>query len=213
MKRLSIFLLLVGLLVGSGLMVANRAHVSVSTNQARAAVVEPWPPFTIVYRVEGHFHGLDQPTIYDVWRVNYADRNHWETELLESSRDPDQVGTRKQFEGSTYREFSPRLGTTFESEAVSDFAAPNDWLAPGLRNRLVSRGYRVIETDNRLKLHKEREVTCRGGPPACPDPGKTRYLSTSDFILTREHEIPVEVVDKLDDVVLRRIVVLELTLE
>ncbi len=179
---------------------------------------QPWPAFSMKYREERHFGGAGYPVTYEVWQFDYVDRNHWRHELLESSYDPRQVGSWSSFDGTTWTQYGAGIGFYHVDQIPPpDVAVADNWLVPGLASWLPShKGYQQIESGrpDRLRFIKTDTVTCRGGPPACPDANRVTYTGIEEWTYTKEHGIPVEMVATQDDgQVYRRITVLSLIIK
>src|SRR5947209_6039322 len=61
---------------------------------------EPWPAFTMTYRLTG---GNQDGQI---WRLNYARAHQWHQDLIEDPRHPSSIGSWEEFSGNVHTTYN-----------------------------------------------------------------------------------------------------------
>lgn len=183
---------------------------------------ESWPAFTMVYQEyrypNGHPESLTKtPVTSATWKLEYVSIKEWKHILIEGSSPPFIAGDWQSYDGKFYRVYSGLTGLTdeiFNEEGVS----PNAWLSPGFANEIQNFGYTLVSNqpleEGRIRYQLVApNFECAEKPPICPSSSKTQYTYTQEYVFTNDYGIPVEVIGKLDDIVISKIVVTELIVQ
>lgn len=126
------------------LVLATMAGVTLTTTHGSAAsanqAVEPWPAFTMVWRDTGVGLGLNGASGTQLFRLEYTDRRHFRTTLLEHSAMPGVVGSTWEFNGSASIFRDARIGREHRTPYGPDeLTVPDQWLVPGGIDYLLTR--------------------------------------------------------------------------
>lgn len=198
-RRVKLLGLIVGLVLATAAFSLSGSIGSGGRGQVTLSNIEPWPAFSMKYREEGR-------STYDVWLFDYVDRRHWRAELLESTRDPRSIGSWQSLDGITVTFYSlPESDYDVTQIPIGNYAKPNEWLDPRGVGRLLSKGYRQVESGlpDRLRFVRTEIAT---------SPDGVKHRGTEEWTFTKEHGIPVEMVATQDDgQVYRHITILSLT--
>ena len=144
-------------LVAATLYGYGRASVS-------AQSAESWPAFTMTWRETGNGLGLNGARGTQLFRLEYTDRRHFRTTLLENPTVPDAVGSTWIFDGqkSTFHDARHQRDqvTTYKPDELT---VPAEWLAPGQIAYLLKRpGYTMTPLANGLAMLTHEETTPAG---------------------------------------------------
>lgn len=117
-------------IVAAALAIAAVAAVTATAASAQAR--EPWPAFTMTWRETGAGLGPNGATGTQLFRLEYTDRRHFRTTLLENPSLPSAVGSTWTFDGRTSMFHDARHGKDVVMPFTSDeLTVPDEWLAPG----------------------------------------------------------------------------------
>ena len=183
----------------------------------RTPVIEPWPSFDMVYQEYRHPNGYSEDSDiatlseFDTWNLAFTNLRNWKLTLIDSTYKPEAIGEWSSFDGQAYHSYSPILRMT-DKIPNREIVVPNDWLSPGIMDRLPDHDYIVAEQTAKQSRYvlTVPDFVCTEGPPICPDK-KANYVYVSEFVFN-EYGIPIEVIDKLDNIISRHIVVTELSI-
>lgn len=193
--------------------------VSVMAADTRPApLLAPWPAFTMVYQEYRYPNGypenaeLTPPTSYNTWQLEYVNLQNWKLTLIESTYQPESIGEWSSYDGKVYRSYSPLLNSIDEI-ANDEGVVPSDWLSPGMREQLLQNNYVLVEQTSGQTRYvlTVPDFVCSEGPPICPG-GKTTFTYVSEFVFNNAG-IPLEVIDKLDNIISRHIIVRDLVIQ
>ncbi len=102
-------------IVAAALAVAVMTMAAVTGTQGWAAASvptdEPWSPFTMTWRETGAGLGPNGAPGTELFRLEYTDRRHFRSTLLENPSVPDAVGSTWTFDGRTSTFRDARHGT------------------------------------------------------------------------------------------------------
>lgn len=135
-------------LLSTLLVLATMAGVALTATHGSAAssnqAVEPWPAFTMVWRDTGLGLGLNDATGTQLFRLEYTDRRHFRTTLLEHSAMPGVVGSTWEFtwefDGSASIFRDARSGKDHVTlYGPDELTVPDQWLVPGGIDYLLTR--------------------------------------------------------------------------
>ena len=182
--------------------------------------VELWPSFRMIYQEFRYPHGYPddpaRPLESDTWQFDYVNQRNWRLELIDSTYQPYAVGDWYSYDGEVDRAHSAILGVTDEI-LERDGVSPNDWLVPS-RNFIANPESGYVIANSQTESGRTRYILevptfkCNEGRPICPSE-RTDYTYTNEIVFTNDYGIPVEVVDKLDDIVSSQIVLVELIVD
>ncbi len=184
---------------------------------------EPWPTFVMVYEELSYPNGPHGVKETDVWRLEYNNRRSWRLYLEESTREPRMTGLRESFEGTMYTSGPGALAAGVSREITDGYAIPADWLAPGLHTYITEspRNFqRVADVAIPLRVDFKpvwytRTVTLPCSSEAavsCPE-GQSTYSMTEYIAFTEEHGIPVRLVEKASEQLVRNVTVIALRVD
>lgn len=138
----------------SGIILTNGSGV------VTAQSVEPWPAFVMTYRVTAPGFGLNGAVGTQRFRLEYTDRRHFRTTLIEDAALPGAVGSTWAFDGTASTFHDTRHGADQVAPYTSSQATvPADWIVPGRVQALTARpGYSALPTANGLAvlIHDDR---------------------------------------------------------
>ena len=175
---------------------------------------EPWPPLVLEYRQQWYPEGPDGPLADETYRLEYQNKRSWRLELLSSSYRPDAVGEWSSYDGETFRTYSPVTGLLDEIPN-GGWVVPNDGLVPGVEDWITVKGFRRSPDPARPELSgyiKREPFPCDNLQGRCPT-GKSALTLTTEIVFGTDFGIPMEVTERLDDFVLRRITLLRLAMQ
>lgn len=186
----------------------------------QAQNADPWPAFNMVFREDAHDWATGKIVSSEVYRYAYTNRESWQLELLESTKDPRAVGSKTEYNNSTFTQASvidghpPPLQVT---KADKPYMA-TWWLVPVAVAQLGNGdGYqRAADTpDGKMELYKEVTLPCSSLSDVwrvqlC-GAGKQYYTQRIEKLMDPEHGIPLEITEKAGDQVTSTITVTELT--
>ena len=196
--------------------------VSRGSDSETAMTAEPWPPFVMVYRVTEERPGLNGATRWEVFRLDYADRRHHETTLLENPAAPHAAGSVWSYDGRTsmFRDHQHNWTRIQRYAPDAPQVVPEEWLIPRkvpplaeLRGARVRLGWNGLAT----AIHEETIFDGLGALRAPGFPGSTasglaERQSRQEITYRQSDGIPVHLVETLDGREVRRVEVLELQL-
>ena len=209
-------------------------------NSMSVAGRRTWPPFEMVYRVEGYNRGANGGYGVQRYRVVYQDQNHWSTEILEPSQsDIYIVGTKNSYSKNGNSEivtrFDPATGkesnTTTTSDSTQILA---EWAWPGFIDNLMGRlpnvkavesskpselaleakiptGYRKISINELLECDQDKESSLQIRKVSGLTPCVKGRNQLTEIVFDNDLHLLLERVDFLDGVILEKQVVESLT--
>lgn len=169
---------------------------------ASAQATEPWPSFTMTWRETANGLGLNGAKGTQLFRLEYTDRRHFRTTLLENPTVPDAVGStwtvggdRSVFDNVRHK---VRTATNFKPD---EYSVPSEWLVPGGIDFMLTRpAYsQVALGDGLIMLRNEQTF---------PD-GKVR---SEEITFRLVDKIPTRRVTSVNGVEVSRKEVVEFTL-
>ena len=206
------------LLLVSGLAIAGFAIA----RPVKATSDEPWPPMTLVYRVEVRRHGAAGPFDTEVWQVTYQGVHQWRKELLQNTADPTQVGSYTSYVGTTFTDYSAFLKATVTTPNHDLPMAPEQWLIPGRDRVLEQQGYQKVAGADATHVNYVRTelLPCESNaaqrsitqPASCATAPTYQGRETIVYRTDLATPLPVEIIDQAGDIVHRHIVVTRLTM-
>lgn len=198
--------ILVGLAAAAGALVVATSGVAIAQSQPPRPrpgsrppgppPAEPWPPFTMVWGETARGLGMNGATGSQTFRLEYRDRRHFRTTLLENAAVPDAVGSTWTFDGTASIFYDARhKQSQTRPFAPNEETVPAQWLAPervpplvqkpGATARALSAGLKVASHEETVSGHRSsREITFREA-----DGIPTRVIDTSDGTEVRRVEV------------------------
>ena len=159
---------------------------------------DPWPAFSMRYRVLTPEQPDAAVASYQVWQLEYTSNRSWMQTLVSDTAIPGRVGSTESFDGRVYRQYMALSRTTNEILAEGGvLTAPNRWLVPKSVKDHVSRGYAQTGSSAGapITLVKHETMTCpadeeaSGAAARCPRgasvPSDTAIDVTPDGISLR----------------------------
>jgi hypothetical protein len=133
---------------------ALTAAALVASHQSLPPSAEPWPPFVMVYRETSKGLGKNGAVGTALVRLEYTDRHHFRTIVLEEPNSPGAVGSTSTYDGRTTVNHRPGYSPDqITSWGTGDPTVPAKWLVPGEIEWLVkSGGYRVTSLGNGMAV-------------------------------------------------------------
>ena len=187
---------------------------------AQAQVADPWPTFVMVFREEIYNWETSKVASSEVYQYVYKGRENWQLELLESTKDPRTVGSRTEYNNTTFTETGVVDGHPLPvrtTKADRPYMA-TWWLVPVAVERLGKGGdyQRSADTlDGKIWLYKDETLPCNSLSETwtarlCGG-GKQSYTQRTEKVMDPEHGIPLEITGKSEDRVTFTIKVVEMT--
>ncbi|HYP40649.1 MAG TPA: hypothetical protein VEX13_09850 [Chloroflexia bacterium] len=193
---------------------------SAGTNSVQAQPANPWPAFVMVFREEAYSWETGKVASSDVYKYVYNGREHWQLELLESTRDPRAVGSRTEYNSATFTEAGVVDGHPLPvrtTKADRPYMA-SWWLVPVAPSRLgVSNGYQQAADapEGKIRLYKDELLPCSSllevWQVRLCGTGKQSYTQRTEKVMDPEHGIPLEITEWTEGKVTATIKIEELT--
>ena len=195
--------------------------------QSSASPVIPsqkWPAFTMVYQEWRYGLGINGSSGMQRIKLTYTDAFHWRTEILYHSAVPEVVGAWDEYNGASVTSFDPRIGQTTVNNVALDqgIHISAEWLRPDYISSLLSK---PSTTQRKEKLPTEKGLEHIEKLP-CTDPSSIEKLAglsscasssqreaKRNIRYRQQDNIPLEIVDTLDGVVVQRITIESLVIQ
>ncbi|MBF6614690.1 MAG: hypothetical protein IVW55_16385 [Chloroflexi bacterium] len=198
----------------------EQPSVQPGNSNVQPQTADPWPSFTMVFREEAYDWETGNVISSEVYQYAYTNRESWQLELLESSKDPRAVGSKTEYNNSTFTQAGVIDGHPLSvqvTKADKPYMATS-WLVPVSIDRLSKNGgyQRAADRpDGRVELYKEEMLPCNSltgiwQVRLCAD-GKQSYTQRTEKLMDPEQGIPLEITEKAGGKVTSSVKVTKLT--
>jgi hypothetical protein len=211
--------------------------VSLASSPFTPQIQKAWPSFTMVFEESGYGYGLNGAYGTQRTKLTYHSQADWRVDILSHSGVPDVAGTwgtyKKSLNGSSeVRMYDPRTGkeSVYTTDDGNRIQLPAEWVRSTYVADLLKRPNSQIVTSSASVLpsvalgqavkelvHTNR-ISCGESidrKVAIPDISSCvlERLEQTRVIYREADDIPLEMVQSLDNVTLWRLTVVELTVQ
>lgn len=188
--------------------------------QSNAAPVLPsqkWPAFTMVYQEWRYGLGINGNPGTQRIKLTYTDALHWRTEILSHSAIPAVAGAWDEYDGATVTSFDPRTGQKTVNNVALDqgIHISAEWLRPDYVSFLMNKplvtqlaeravGEKGLEYIEHLPCTDPSGIEKQAGLASC---ASNQREAKRTIRYRQQDNIPLEITDTLDGVVVQRITI------
>lgn len=216
MSKRTFSIVLVTILAVLSVLIVSNSNNSASARPFRDTTIKEWPAFTMTYMLTSK---QQSQTVL----VEYKNATNWRVEILAEPSYPDIAGYWAEYNGSEIRSFDPLTGEiSVNTDVPTDGVyIPEQWLGPyyvpkylaqsNVQVTVVDEGVNKLTITEYVECQEElNDVYVQAGLNACAS-GET-YLAVTEITYQAAYNIPLSIVETLDGIEIRRIVVTELNI-